>query len=78
MQGVHKKTGFTVTQKGGRSAYVLQVQTLMLEMHGASANDLADGDSGCEKRSVRRARQPTAAGGGGGGGVLTSHTCHPP
>ena len=56
---VHGKTGFTVTQKGGRGAYVLQVQTLMLEMHGAAANDLVDGDSACENRSVRRARQPT-------------------
>ena len=65
-QVVHKKTGFTVMQKGGRSAYVLQVQTLMVEMHGAAANDLADGDSGCDNRSVRRARQPTAANGGGG------------
>ena len=64
---MHKKTGFTVTLKGGRGAYVLQVQTLMLEMQGAAANDLADGDSGCENRSVRRARQPTAVDGGSGG-----------
>lgn len=34
----------------------MQVQTLMSEMHGAAANDLDDGDSGVENRSVRRRR----------------------
>ena len=55
-QLVHKKTGFYVSQKN-REAYVLQVQALMSEMYGgASANDLVDGDSGVENRSVRRRR----------------------
>ena len=39
------ETGFTVTQKD-REAYVLQLQALIFEAHGAQANDLDDGDAG--------------------------------
>eukprot|EP00965_Chrysotila_dentata_P154725 5112460-Pleurochrysis_carterae.AAC.1 len=46
------KTGFVVSQPN-RTAYVLQLQTLLLEAD-KDANDLNDGDSGIDGRSVRR------------------------
>lgn len=50
------KSGFMLTQ-ANRSAYVLQVQSLMSEMLGEGCNDLADGDSGVEGRGVRRRKE---------------------
>ena len=58
---VHKATGFTVTGKG-RTAAILQLQSLILQQNPA-ANDLKDGDDGTQGRA---ARQPRAAGGKGG------------
>ena len=46
------KTGFALSLPN-RTAYVLQLQTLLLEANEA-ANDLEDGDSGIDGRSVRR------------------------
>lgn len=54
------KKGFTVTQ-GNRTAYVLQLQTLLLEAD-AGANDLPEGESGIDGRNVKR-----KVGSGGGG-----------
>ena len=54
--------------QSNRTAYVLQLQTLLLEAD-PEANDLADGDGGIDGRSVKRkARSGGAADGGGGGG----------
>ena len=56
---------FTVTQKGGRPAYITQLQKLIFDAEGADANDLADGDSGCgTERVVRKQKvaQPAAPG----------------
>ena len=50
-------------QANRTACYVLQLQTLLLEADSA-ANDLADGDSGVDGRSVKR----KAAGAGGGTG----------
>jgi len=47
-------TGFTVTQSN-RTAYVLQLQTLMLTAD-AVANDLPPAESGIEGRHIKRAR----------------------
>ena len=49
---IEKKSGFLLT--GTRAQLVLAVQAQMYEKFGASANDLADGDSGVEGRGVRR------------------------
>ena len=49
---LEKRTGFLVT--GTRAQLVLAVQAQMYDRFGASANDLADGDSGVEGRGVRR------------------------
>eukprot|EP00965_Chrysotila_dentata_P224470 6194190-Pleurochrysis_carterae.AAC.1 len=46
------KHGFVVSQPN-RTAYVLQLQTLLLEVD-EDANDLEDSDSGIDDRSVRR------------------------
>eukprot|EP00965_Chrysotila_dentata_P259984 6213746-Pleurochrysis_carterae.AAC.1 len=46
------KTGFTLSLPN-RTAYVLQLQTLLLEAN-EDANDLKDGDSGIDSRSLRR------------------------
>lgn len=46
------KVGFTLTQPN-RTAFVLQVQTLLLEAD-KEANDLAEGDSGIEGRNIKR------------------------
>ena len=53
---VRKATGFTVTQQN-RAAYVLQLQALLVEQHGAAANDLPEGESGIEGCAAR-ARAP--------------------
>eukprot|EP00965_Chrysotila_dentata_P189795 6173513-Pleurochrysis_carterae.AAC.3 len=45
------KTGFVVSQRN-RTAYVLQLQTLLLEAD-EDANNLDDGDSGIDGQSVR-------------------------
>ena len=50
---VLKKTGFTATQ-ANRRAYVLQLQALLVEQHGAAANDLPEGDSGIEGRGLKK------------------------
>jgi hypothetical protein len=48
---------FTVTQKN-RVAYCTQLQALLLEAHGPSANDLEGDDSGCDGDGVvRKVRQ---------------------
>jgi hypothetical protein len=47
------KTGFAVTQKD-RTAYVTQLQALLFAEHGRNANDLKDGDSGCDGDGVVR------------------------
>ena len=57
---VGKKAGFTVLQPN-RSAYVLQLQALLSEVHSAAANDLPEGESGIEGRGIKR----KASGGGG-------------
>lgn len=57
---VLKKTGFTATQPN-RKAYVLQLQALLLEQHGAAANDLPAGDSGIEGRGLKK-RKPKGSG----------------
>ena len=62
------KTGFSLTHSN-RAAYVLQVQTLMVEALGPGCNDLVDGDSGVDGRGVRRRKVATdhdvsSAGGG--------------
>ena len=59
---VRKATGFTVTQKN-RAAYVLQLQALLVEQHGAAANDLPEGESGIEGRGLKKRK---VSGGGGG------------
>ena len=59
---VLKKTGFTATQ-ANREKYVLQLQALLVELHGAAANDLPAGDSGVEGRGLKKRK---ASGGGGG------------
>eukprot|EP00965_Chrysotila_dentata_P144111 4760655-Pleurochrysis_carterae.AAC.1 len=46
------KTGFALSLPN-RTAYVLQLQTLLLEAN-ENANDLEDGDSGIDGRNVRR------------------------
>eukprot|EP00965_Chrysotila_dentata_P086893 2867859-Pleurochrysis_carterae.AAC.1 len=46
------KTGFALSLPN-RTAYVLKLQTLLLEAN-EDANDLKDGDSGIDGRSVRR------------------------
>eukprot|EP00965_Chrysotila_dentata_P235595 6200851-Pleurochrysis_carterae.AAC.1 len=46
------KTGFTLTLPN-RTAYLLQLQMLLLEAN-KDANDLEDGESGIDGRSLRR------------------------
>ena len=53
------KTKFTVTQPN-RTAFVLQLQTLLLEAN-PKANDLEPGDSGITGRNIKR----KSSGGGG-------------
>lgn len=65
------KTGFTVSQSS-RAAYCTQLQSILFAEHGTCANDLEDGDSGCDGdgviRKVRKRREagegeaPAAAG----------------
>eukprot|EP00966_Prymnesium_polylepis_P179729 4161368-Prymnesium_polylepis.1 len=55
-------TGFTVTQPN-RTAYVLQLQTLLLAADPA-ANDLSEGDSGIVGRNIKRKTSVKASGGG--------------
>ncbi|EOD08659.1 hypothetical protein EMIHUDRAFT_217403 [Emiliania huxleyi CCMP1516] len=45
------KTGFTVTQ-ANRADYCTQLQNLLFAAHGVEANDLEDGDSGCDGDGV--------------------------
>ena len=68
------KTGFTTTQPN-RAAYCTQLQNILFAEHGVAANDLDDGDSGCDGdgvvRKVRRRREDDdaeAQGGGSGSG----------
>ena len=56
------KKGFTLTQSS-RTAYVLQLQTLLLEAD-PTANDLEDGDSGIDGRSVKRKAKTAGTKGG--------------
>lgn len=51
-QLIHKKTGFTTTQKN-RVAYVIQLQHLL----GAGANDLELGDAGTDPEGVVRKKR---------------------
>ena len=54
------KSGFTATQPN-RQAYCTQLQKLLFDEHGTAANDLDDGDSGCDGdgvvRKVRKRRE---------------------
>ena len=58
------KTGFTTTQPN-RAAYCTQLQNILFGEHGTAANDLVDGDSGCDGdgdvRKVRRRREDADA-----------------
>eukprot|EP00965_Chrysotila_dentata_P173177 5715120-Pleurochrysis_carterae.AAC.1 len=47
------KIGFALSLPN-RTAYVVQLQVLLLEANNEDANDLEDGDSGIDGRSVRR------------------------
>jgi hypothetical protein len=62
---IEKKTGFCVT--GTRIALVMRLQSILFDKFGATANDLADGDSGVTGRAVRR-RKAAGAGAKSGGG----------
>jgi hypothetical protein len=54
LKAAGKPVGFAVTMKGGRPAYVTQLQKLIFDAEGNAANDLADGDSGCGAERVVR------------------------
>ena len=60
---IQNRSGFLLT--GMRTQLVLAVQVQMHEQFGASANDLADGDSGVEGRGVRRRKVDSGEAGGG-------------
>ena len=57
---------FTATQKN-RTNYVLQLQSLLTEEHGAAANDLDQGDDGTAPVGVVRQKKRAAGEQGGGG-----------
>ena len=65
------KTGFTRTQPN-RAAYCTQLQNILFAEHGVAANDLDDGDSGCDGdgvvRKVRKKRVEGEGEEGGGSG----------
>ena len=61
---------FTTTQKD-RAAYCTQLQALLFEAHGASANDLKGDDSGCGADGVVRKLRASK----GDGGKRAANTC---